>query len=725
MNKSKKTSIAFGVLLVCVGWLTPPAAAARRLALGTMSPNLPVLPKRAIAANKPRRYPGDAVDHPLQPLSAREIRETVRIIDEYFAKHGLPTDRLMFPYVTLQEPPKTAVLDYLDHGGAMPFRRSRAEVMHYPTNRLWVVIVDLGSSTVASLNLQAAGTQPPVTATEFVNADTVVHANSQWKTGIMARGLNPDHCYLDVWAPGDVPGSGVLSHGPNTRLLRVITYYRGAKKPGNGPPQNPYDRPVEGIVVTLDMNEETTVGGNVVQGKVVDVVDTGVRPTSSETGNADVTRPALNPLTVSEPQGPNYTRSLTDGRQFHWQNWDFYAVLHPREGLVLYDVRFAGRRLAYRVSASEAYVPYGIGDTNWLWRSAFDIGEYGLGYYAQTLEVDHDVPSNAQFLSATFANDTGGAANYPNSLGVYEKFDGLAWTRTDPSTGARDSRGARALVVHWNTWIGNYIYAFDWTFRQDGSLEVILGATGTTVNRGTATDQGEGSVDNAAPLVGAASMVPGSATAGSPDSRARVRAPNHQHFFNFRFDFDVDGSENIAVTKDILHLSAASAGGFENVFEQQETAITNEGAVGADVAKARTWEVRSATAKNALGQPTAYAVELPNLAFPLSETSFPPLQRAQFAVQQFWVTRYKDGEFYAAGDHPNQGRAGDGLPAFVSDNDPLYALTTGTDLVAWFTIGFTHAPRPEDYPVMPVERISFRIAPHGFFSRSPALDLAR
>jgi primary-amine oxidase len=120
-------------------------------------------------------------------------------------------------------------------------------------------------------------------------------------------------------------------------------------------------------------------------------------------------------------------------------------VLHPREGLVLYDVRFAGRRLAYRVSASEAYVPYGIGDTNWLWRSAFDIGEYGLGYYAQTLEVDHDVPSNAQFLSATFANDTGGAANYPNSLGVYEKFDGLAVDgRTDPSTALVTRRGAAA-----------------------------------------------------------------------------------------------------------------------------------------------------------------------------------------------------------------------------------------------------------------------------------------
>ena len=724
MHKSRKSSIALGGLLAGAALLAPQSAAGKRVHLKVMLSNSLELSKLSAPPNKPRNS-GDGVDHPLQPLSAREIRETVRIVNEYFASHGLPTNRLMFPYVTLEEPPKMAVLSFLDHGGAMPPRRSRAEVMHYPTNRLWVVTVDLGTGSLVSLNPQAAGTQPPVTPSEFVNADTVVHANPDWRNRIAGRGLNPDYCYLDVWAPGDVPGSGVLSHGSDTRLLRVIAYYRGAKKPTNNPPQNPYDRPIEGLVVTLDMNQETIIGGKPVQGKVVDVLDTGVRPTSNETGNADVMRQALNPLTASEPLGPNYTRSLTDGRQFHWQGWDFYVVLHPREGLVLYDVRFAGRRLAYRVSASEAYVPYGIGDVNWLWRSAFDIGEYGLGYYAQTLEVEHDVPSNAQFLSATFASDTGGAANYQNSVGVYERFDGVAWTRTDPSTGARDSRGSRALVVHWNTWIGNYIYAFDWTFRQDGSLEVVMGATGTTVNRATATDAGEGSVDNAARLVGTTSVVPGSTATGSPDGKARVRAPNHQHFFNFRFDFDIDGPDNIAVTKDILHVPAALSGGFENVFEEKETPITNEGAVGADVTKARSWEVQSASVKNALGQPTAYAVELPNLAFPLSESTFPPLQRAQFAAQQFWITRYKDGEFYAAGDHPNQGHAGEGLPAFVSDNDPLFALTTGTDLVAWFTIGFTHSPRPEDYPVMPTERISFRIAPHGFFSKNPALDLVR
>ena len=664
-------------------------------------------------------------DHPLQPLSAREIRDTVLSINGYFANHGLPTDRLLFPYVVLDEPPKAAVLDFLDHGAALPPRRSRAEVMHYPSNRLWLVIVDLDSGTVLSTDLQPSGAQPPVTATEFVNADAVVHANSEWKARIRARGLDPDLCYLDVWAPGDVPGAGTLSHGSDTRILRVIAYYRGAKKPRTSPPHNPYDRPVEGIVVTLDMNQETNIGGKAVQGKVVNILDTGIRPTSSETGNAEVMRPALNPLTVNEPQGSNYTRSPTDGRQFHWQNWDFYVVLHPREGLVLYDVRFCGRRVAYRVSASEAYVPYGIGDVNWLWRSAFDIGEYGLGYYAQTLEVDRDVPNNTQFLSAIFASDTGGTATYQNSIGVYERFDSIAWSRTDPSSGARDTRGSRALVVHWNTWIGNYIYAFDWTFRQDGSLEVILGATGTTVNRSTATDPGEGPVDNAAPLVGVAPVVSGSATAGAADGMARVRAPNHQHFFNFRFDFDVDGINNVAFTKDVVHVSPSLVGDAENVFEEQETSINAEGAVSADLTKVRSWELRSASAQNALGQPTAYSIELPYLAFPLSAPTFLPLQRAQFAAKQFWITRYKDGELYAAGDHPNQGHAGEGLPAFVADNDPLNALTTGSDLVAWFTIGFTHVPRPEDYPVMSMERISFRIAPHGFFSKNPTLDLPK
>jgi primary-amine oxidase len=34
-----------------------------------------------------------------------------------------------------------------------------------------------------------------------------------------------------------------------------------------------------------------------------------------------------------------------------------------------------------------------------------------------------------------------------------------------------------------------------------------------------------------------------------------------------------------------------------------------------------------------------------------------------------------------------------------------------------------HISRPEDWPVMPVERIGFMLKPVGFFDRNPALDI--
>ena len=95
--------------------------------------------------------------------------------------------------------------------------------------------------------------------------------------------------------------------------------------------------------------------------------------------------------------------------------------------------------------------------------------------------------------------------------------------------------------------------------------------------------------------------------------------------------------------------------------------------------------------------------------------------RASFASHPFWVTRFRDEERYAAGDFPNQGAAGAGLQSFVTPAESLGGAA-GADVVVWQTIGMTHVPRPEDYPVMPTESIGFKLVPHGFFDRNPALD---
>jgi primary-amine oxidase len=83
------------------------------------------------------------------------------------------------------------------------------------------------------------------------------------------------------------------------------------------------------------------------------------------------------------------------------------------------------------------------------------------------------------------------------------------------------------------------------------------------------------------------------------------------------------------------------------------------------------------------------------------------------------VTPYAPDENYPAGDLVNMHSGGSGLPAWTAaDRD-----VDGTDIVLWHTFGLTHFPRPEDWPVMPVDTTGFVLKPYGFFARNPTLDI--
>jgi len=279
---------------------------------------------------------------------------------------------------------------------------------------------------------------------------------------------------------------------------------------------------------------------------------------------------------------------------------------------------------------------------------------------------------------------------------MYERDGGSLWQRTDPTSFERDARPARELVVKAAYFIGNYTYEEEFVFQQDGSIDVHVNATGTTLNQGIAA-KAEGN---------------GYGTVVAPT----IAAPNHQHFLSFRIDFDVDGTDNRVLEENITPAPST----FGNAFAAHETPLATEQARDADASTSRGWVVESASKVNALGEPTAYALEAGDTAVAQQLPTFPALARAPFAQHPFWVTLYKGSELYAAGDYPNQGGAGEGLSAYTSSED-----VDGKDVVVWYTLALTHHPRVEEYPVMSIDRLGFRIVPDGFFDSNPALDVPR
>jgi primary-amine oxidase len=88
-------------------------------------------------------------------------------------------------------------------------------------------------------------------------------------------------------------------------------------------------------------------------------------------------------------------------------------------------------------------------------------------------------------------------------------------------------------------------------------------------------------------------------------------------------------------------------------------------------------------------------------------------------TRHLWVTPFAAGERFPAGEYPNQHPGGAGLPEWTRADRPI----ENTDIVLWYTLGSHHIPRPEDWPVMPVERVSLTLRPFGFFDANPALDV--
>ena len=619
--------------------------------------------------------------HPLDPLSAAEIERAWEIVRTERALG--PRVRVIF--IMLHEPDKKIVLAH--RPGDAVERAAFVALVDSGPGRTYEAVVSLSGGRVLSWE-HVPGAQPAIVLDEFVECEAAVRADPRWQEAMRRRGITDfELAMVDSWSAGNFG----FPQDEGRRLVRALTWMRRHAQ------DNGYARPVANLLTVVDLNAMA----------VVAVEDGEVVPLPPEDGNyspeAAGTRVGLKPVEIRQPDGPSFELA---GHELRWQRWRMRIGFTPREGLVLHTVSYEDqgreRPVLYRASIADMVVPYGDPRPTYFHRNAFDVGEYGIGTLANSLENGCDCLGEIRYLDAVVNDGQGRPVTLANAICLHEEDAGILWKHVDWRLGTTEVRRSRRLVVSSISTVGNYEYGFYWYFYLDGTIQLEVKLTGVISN-------------GAEP--------PGAKPRWGEMVAPGVYGPIHQHFFNARLDMMVDGPDNSVYEINTVADAPGPENPHHNAFHAEATLLASEAQAQRllDPLAGRFWKVVNPSVRNRLGEPVAYKLMPGENVRPFAGPEASVTKRAAFMTRHLWVTRHDPRERYAAGEYPNQHAGGAGLPTYVRDDAPL----ENTDVVLWYTFGAHHVVRPEDWPVMPVATIGFMLKPAGFFDRNPALDVPR
>lgn len=620
--------------------------------------------------------------HPLDPLSPAEINAARSIL----ADAGLLGETVRVPMLLPDEPTKAELKEWKP--GNPIDRRVDVTLLDTATGAVTDVVVSVTAGKVLSqVELDPANApygQPQYLFEEYERAAEIVMASPEWRAAMERRGLADriDLAFCTPLAPGFTGREDEVGR----RVIRSLTFLRDSEDDIG------WAHPVEGLIVHIDLTEN----------RVIRIEDEGDIPVPSASGKytPDAVGPArdtLKPIEITQPEGPSFR---VDGSLVEWENWSMRVGFNAREGLVLNSVTFDGRSVLTRASVPEMVVPYGDTSPTRFWISYFDAGEYLLGKNANHLELGCDCLGVIRYFDGHVADDHGNAVTIPNAICMHEEDYGVLWKHTEPGPVGSQVRRSRRLVVSYFSTIGNYDYGFFWYFYLDGSIQVEAKATGIV-------------------FVGAG--IPGSTNPHAPEIAPGIFAPVHQHLFSARLDVAIDGEDNRLVEIDAKRIPMGEGNEFGNAFTWTETPLLTEHDAQrvADTSVARVWEVQSASRTNYVGKPTAYHLLAQPSALLMADPESSVAARAAFATKHLWATAYERDHRWPAGRYPNAHQGGAGLPEYSAENRSI----DGKDMVLWHTFGLTHIPRPEDWPIMPVDYAGFWFKPYGFLDVNPAMNV--
>lgn len=226
---------------------------------------------------------------------------------------------------------------------------------------------------------------------------------------------------------------------------------------------------------------------------------------------------ALFPPTSVAPAGSRFAVDAAE-KYVEWMDFSFYLGFSRDAGLSLHDIRYKGERVLYELALNEALAHYAGNDPVQSGTAYLDTF-YGFGPYAFELVPGYDCPSYATYLNSTFyVSET--VHTHVNSICLFEYDADFPMQRHSTNEYVAVTKNTYFTVRSIST-VGNYDYAFSYSFYLDGSMGVEVRASGYIQSAYFAQNQDYGF-----------------------QIHDQLSGSMHDHVLNFKADFDVLGTAN-------------------------------------------------------------------------------------------------------------------------------------------------------------------------------------
>ena len=620
------------------------------------------------------------MNHPLDQITADEINTAV----ELCRSSESVMDDALFVNISLVEPDKEFVRNFKE-GDDCP-RNLKIRGIDSQPDGGFVAILDVVAKKIAKVDRVPNEAQVSYSMAEVFAAQELTKADERYQEALKKRDITDlDLVQIDPWPAGGIVHESIE---PGHRALKTISFLREDET------DNAYAKPITGVISHIDLTLQ----------KVTHVEDHGVVPMPKAHARYDADSQAElrnqpKKIDITQPDGPGFE---VKGNLISWEGWQVRVSVNPDEGPVLHQLSLDGRSILHRVALSDMVVPYGTADPMHSWKAVHDGTEYGFGTLVNSLTLGCDCLGEIYYMDANMLMFDGSVNTIESAICIHEEDYGIQWKHMDMNMlGANEVRRSRRLVISSIATIGNYDYGLFWYLYLDGTVQCEVKLTG---------------------IVGISAY---DEKVHRKDQDFRISdelvAPIHQHLFCVRMDWDLESGDNQLYETNVeaLPVSEDNPHGMQLSAVAKHLKTESEAKHNVSNASSRTWKIINANKTNSFGLPSGYKLLPGNTPALIAHPDSPPGKRASFAKHNLWATPFDKEEQAAGGEYSVMHSGQGGLEELTASNRDI----SECDLVTWHTFGVTHTPRPEDWPVMPVEYCGFHLIPVGFFEKNPTINL--